>query len=45
MEDEHEEMDEEDARQMNGQDEEADRANDHLASAGLEDSDAEDNMV
>lgn len=44
MEDEPEEMDEEDAKQMNDQDEEADRANDHLAAAGLEDSDAEDDM-
>ncbi|KAK8913860.1 hypothetical protein KSP39_PZI024157 [Platanthera zijinensis] len=44
MEDEQEEMDEDDAKQMNGQDEEADRAQDHLAAAGLEDSDVEDEV-
>ncbi|XP_020579435.1 protein CTR9 homolog isoform X2 [Phalaenopsis equestris] len=43
MEDEQEEMDEDDAKQMNGRDEEMVRDN-HLAAAGLEDSDAEDDM-
>ncbi|KAL0904760.1 hypothetical protein M5K25_026909 [Dendrobium thyrsiflorum] len=41
IEDEQEEMDEAEAKQMNSQVEEADRANAHL---GLEDSDAEDDM-
>ncbi|XP_020084440.1 protein CTR9 homolog isoform X2 [Ananas comosus] len=45
MEDEREEPDEEDANNMvNDQDEEAEKAQDHLAAAGLEDSDVEDDM-
>ncbi|KAG0488041.1 hypothetical protein HPP92_006852 [Vanilla planifolia] len=38
-------MEEEDAKQLSGQDEETDRAHDRLAAAGLEDSDVEDDMV
>ncbi|KAG0489724.1 hypothetical protein HPP92_006587 [Vanilla planifolia] len=40
-----EEMEEEDAKQLSGQDEETDRAHDRLAAAGLEDSDVEDDMA
>ncbi|KAG0490123.1 hypothetical protein HPP92_006986 [Vanilla planifolia] len=44
IDDEQEEMEEEDAKQLSGQEEETDRAHDHLAAAGLEDSDVEDDM-
>ncbi|KAG0488059.1 hypothetical protein HPP92_006606 [Vanilla planifolia] len=40
-----EEMEEEHAKQLSGQDEETDRAHDRLAVAGLEDSDVEDDMA
>jgi len=46
MEDDPEEMDEEDANQMNDQEDEgADRTRDNFVAAGLEDSDAEEDMV
>ncbi|PKA61607.1 putative UDP-N-acetylglucosamine--peptide N-acetylglucosaminyltransferase SPINDLY [Apostasia shenzhenica] len=42
MEDEYEEMEEEDVKQINSEDEDVERAHNHLAAAGLEDSDDED---